>query len=90
MPPNRERRPSRAGAAKSSALDYSDSIPFYGKARHEPLDAEDRADLAVLHAAAERGYRLAVQCTRCGQWLVAATSVRAHIGPVCRTKAVDR
>lgn len=49
-------------------------------------DADDRADAAALAAAAERGFRLAVQCTRCGQWLVAAESVRAHLGPVCRER----
>ena len=48
--------------------------------------AEDRADAAVLAAASERGYRLAVQCTRCGQWVVAHQSVAAHMGPVCRAK----
>jgi len=55
---------------------------------HEPLTAEDRADLAVLEAAAQRGFRLATRCIRCGQWLVAPSSVRAHLGPVCRTRGV--
>jgi len=55
---------------------------------HEPLTAEDRADLAVLEAAAQRGFRLATRCIRCGQWLVAPSSVRAHLGPVCRARAV--
>jgi hypothetical protein len=53
---------------------------------HEPLTAEDRADIEVLIAAAERGFRLATRCTRCGQWLVAPSSVRAHLGPVCKVK----
>jgi hypothetical protein len=53
---------------------------------HEPLTAEDREDINVLIAAAERGFRLATRCTRCGQWLVAPSSVRAHIGPVCRQR----
>jgi hypothetical protein len=55
--------------------------------RHEPLTAEDRADLDVLIAASERGFRLATRCIRCGQWLVAPSSVRAHMGAVCRSKA---
>lgn len=55
--------------------------------RHEPLTVEDRADLDVLIAAAERGFRLATRCIRCGQWLVAPSSVRAHMGAVCRAKA---
>lgn len=53
---------------------------------HEPLTAEDRADFDVLLAAAERGFRLATRCTRCNQWLVAPSSVRAHLGPVCRAR----
>jgi hypothetical protein len=53
---------------------------------HEPLTAEDRADLDVLNAAAERGFSLATRCLRCNQWLVAPSSVRAHMGPVCRAK----
>lgn len=58
----------------------------HGHDRHEPLDADDRAELAVLNAAAELGYRLAVQCTRCGAWLVASKSVALHLGPVCRSR----
>jgi hypothetical protein len=60
--------------------------PAWRQDWHDPLTVEDRADLAVLTAAAQRGFRLATRCTRCGQWLVAPTSVRAHLGPVCRVK----
>ena len=28
-------------------------------------------------------------CTRCNQWLVAPSSVRRHMGPVCRAKAAQ-
>jgi hypothetical protein len=56
---------------------------------HEPVTAEDRADIDVLIAAAQRGFRLATRCTRCNQWLVAPSSVRAHLGPVCRAKAAN-
>lgn len=66
----------------------TDFTPLLGLQRHEPLTREDRADHDVLVAAAERGFHLAVRCTRCGQWLVAPSSVRAHLGPVCRAKAV--
>jgi hypothetical protein len=51
--------------------------------------AEDRADTAVLAAAEALGYRLAVRCTRCGQWVVSDKSVAAHMGPVCRAKVGD-
>ena len=51
---------------------------------------EDRADTAVLAAAAALGYRIAVQCLDCGHWLANPASVEAHRGPVCRSKAVGR
>jgi len=63
---------------------------------HRPQDgftapsAEDRAEAALLAEAVERGFRLAVQCKRCGQWLVAERSVVMHMGPVCRTKGAGR
>ncbi|WP_039800047.1 DUF6011 domain-containing protein [Nocardia araoensis] len=47
---------------------------------------EDKLDAAVLAAARERGFRLAVRCNRCGQWVVAAKSVALHLGPTCRRK----
>jgi hypothetical protein len=71
------------GFHQSSAL-----TRFYGLDRHEPMDAEDRADLAVVAAAAERGYRIAVRCRACGAWLTNPVSVRQFIGPKCRAKAV--
>lgn len=55
----------------------------------EPLTPEERYEVAVVPAAAELGYRPAVQCTRCGAWLVAAKSVALHRGPVCREMGGD-
>ena len=55
--------------------------------RHEPLTVEDRDDLDVLIAAAERGFRLSVQCLECHHWLTNPVSVRAHRGPRCRARA---
>lgn len=54
--------------------------------RHEPRDAEDRADDAVIDAARNRGFRIAVQCVRCKHWLTNPRSVEQHLGPHCRTK----
>jgi hypothetical protein len=68
----------------TAALDFT--APWHRDLR-EPLTAEDRADLDVLIAAAERGFRLATRCLRCNQWIVAPSSVRAHMGPACRAKA---
>lgn len=44
-----------------------------------------------LLAAALRGgaLRLAVPCSRCGTWLVAPSSVRRHLGPVCARHAAS-
>jgi len=81
--------PATAGrAASTTPVDAHQFTAPWHQDHHEPLTAEDRADLAVLAAAAQRGFRLATRCTRCGQWLVAPTSVRAHMGPVCRARAV--
>lgn len=79
-PPQSRPIPNTTDAAKITAYRRQDG--------YTAPTADDRADAAVLVAAAERGFRLAVQCVRCGQWLVAAQSVRAHLGPVCRTKVV--
>jgi hypothetical protein len=49
-------------------------------------DADDRADAAVVAAAAERGYRLATRCLDCGHWLANPISVAAHRGPRCRAR----
>jgi hypothetical protein len=49
--------------------------------------AEDRREAAVLAAAAEMGYRLAVQCLDCGHWLTNPISVGAFRGPRCRGRA---
>lgn len=85
-PQNRPSRDTTNGYRQSTA-----EPTLYGFDRREPLDAEDRGDLAVLTAAAELGYRIAVQCRRCGQWLTNPKSVRAFVGPVCAVKAaVDR
>lgn len=82
--PNEIGRPGGTRTAISSAT--ADYIAPWRHDWHDPLTAEDRADLDVLIAAAERGYRLATRCLRCGQWLVAPSSVRRHLGPVCAAK----
>jgi primosomal protein N' len=76
----------RTDATHSSRLTTQDVRTQIGGEYHEPLTSEDRLDAQVLAAASERGYRLAVRCTRCNQWLVAHKSVALHLGPVCRTK----
>lgn len=79
----------RPGAPSTSNEEGALSLTALpGHQRHGPLDAEDRADLAVLLAAAERGYRLATRCLDCGHWLVNQRSVLAHRGPRCRAKQV--
>lgn len=82
-PQNRPSPNATNGYSESTAL-----TRFYGFDPHEPLTPEDREDLAVLTAAAERGYRIAVQCLDCGHWLSNPKSVRRHRGPHCHAKAV--
>lgn len=86
-PPQRRNRPGRTtqAAPKSIAQDILSVSP---DAWHEAPSAADRAEAHVLAIAYSLGYRLAVRCTRCGQWLVAPSSVRRHLGPVCAAKAV--
>ncbi|WP_369828014.1 DUF6011 domain-containing protein [Mycobacterium sp. 852002-51163_SCH5372311] len=87
MTTHEKSRPAANGAATSTAKGSDDFTAPWRHDLHEPLTAEDRADLNVLIAAAERGFRLATRCCRCNQWIVAPSSVRAHMGPVCRAKA---
>jgi hypothetical protein len=45
------------------------------------------ADKLLMSALAQGHLRLAVQCERCGTWLVAPASVKRHLGPVCARHA---
>jgi hypothetical protein len=78
-----QKRPAGNGASQkiSEAADLLKST-----ARHEVLDADERRERALIEELLDRGYRVAVQCVDCGAWLVAAHSVRDHIGPVCRSR----
>lgn len=86
MSPRKSRRHGQPAAPSNNVTAIEFTAPWLHD-RHEPLTADDRADVDVLIAAAERGFRLATRCTRCGQWVVAPSSVRAHMGPVCRAQA---
>jgi len=69
---------------------HSRTVEFIAYRRHDGYaapDAEDLDDAAVLAAAFERGYRIAVQCIDCGHWLTNPVSVAAFRGPRCRAKA---
>ncbi|WP_353961936.1 DUF6011 domain-containing protein [Mycolicibacterium hippocampi] len=67
-----------------------DLTRLLGLQRHEPLTPEDRADLDLIIAAAERGFRLSTRCLDCGHWITAPSSVRRHRGPVCASRAVGK
>ncbi|WP_420063900.1 DUF6011 domain-containing protein [Mycobacterium marinum] len=88
MPQRKRPTPPQNRPSPNATNGYTEFTGQLGLQPHEPLTVDDRADLAVLNAAAERGFKLAVRCTRCKQWLVAPASVRRHLGPVCATKAV--
>lgn len=77
----RKSRPGeKAALPKSTAADASQSTALVSQ------DAGDRAEQKLIADAREHGYRLAVRCTQCGQWVVAAKSVAAHMGPRCRAR----
>jgi len=86
----RTKRPAPPQSRPSpETTDSTEFSRLLGLQRHEPLTAEDRADLDLLVAAAERGFRLATRCTACGSWISNPVSVRRHMGPVCRAKAAN-
>lgn len=68
----------------------SEFTRLLGLQRHEPLNAETRAEIDLLIKAAEMGFRLSVRCVDCGHWITAPRSVRAHRGPVCAAKVARR
>ncbi len=85
MTQKQRNRPGTASqAAPKSSADFLNDSP---DRRIEMPTAEDRREAQVLAEAAQLGYRLAVQCRCCGQWLTNPKSVRGFIGPVCRAKA---
>jgi hypothetical protein len=87
---NTRKRPAPTDRPSSNGTNrYADPTVVPGYQRTEAPTADDRADAAVLEAARERGFRLAVRCTVCGHWLTAPKSVRRFIGPHCRHKAVS-
>lgn len=59
---------------------------IFGHAPHEPLTREDRADIDVIVAAVERGFRIAVRCQVCGHWLSNPRSVKAFMGARCAAR----
>ena len=80
-------RPGGNGAARTITT-ATGSVPdltvLLGHDRRvEPLDTEDRRIAALLAELYDAGYRVAVQCRTCGQWLANPRSVARHQGPVC-------
>jgi hypothetical protein len=88
MSQKRQRRRSGQPTPLSDNItDTAEHIAPWRQDWHEPLTAEDRADIDVLVAAAERGFRLATRCTACGAWISNPISIRRHLGPVCAKRA---
>ncbi|WP_448221960.1 DUF6011 domain-containing protein [Gordonia iterans] len=54
----------------------------------QAMDAETRRITALIAELADAGYRVAVDCARCGHPLTEARSVLLQIGPKCRRQAV--
>lgn len=86
----RRNRPGSPGAVASTPPRAgSDSTAHRSQDGYLAPAAEDRLDAAAIDFARSRGFRVAVQCTRCGQWVTADTSVALHMGPVCRAKTAE-
>jgi hypothetical protein len=85
MSAKKEPAPSPQGRP-SARVSAKDAREYIGHDRHEGLDTEDWLDAQVIAEAKARGFRLAIRCRRCNQWLVATQSVAVHLGPVCRAK----
>ena len=85
----RERPAQGRPSPKHRANGYDHLSQLIGLQRHEPLTVEDREDLNLLMAAAERGFRLSVDCIDCGHPLTAPHSIRRHRGPRCASRAVQ-
>ena len=88
MPPKTRKRP--APPQNRPPRNHTNTANLNGHRRQDGYaapTAEDRREAAVLAAAAEMGYRLAVQCLDCRHWLSNPISVAAHRGPRCRAKA---
>jgi Family of unknown function (DUF6011) len=70
----------------ATRMSATDAREYIGHDHHDGLGAEDWLDAQVIAEAKTRGFRLAIRCRRCNQWLVASQSVAVHLGPVCRAK----
>ena len=62
------------------------SRPLHPYPDVEPPDPQTRREQELVDELTERGYRVAVQCRRCGLWLTNPISVALHVGPKCRHK----
>ncbi|MAU83884.1 MAG: hypothetical protein CME34_18840 [Gordonia sp.] len=82
-------RKSPGGGTGASPKSIAADHPQYNPPARA-YDADEREHAKFVADARELGYRLAVQCTACGHWLVQSDSVAAHLGPRCRAKAVGR
>ncbi len=62
------------------------SRPLHPYPDVEPPDPETRIEQQLVDQLTDRGFRVAVQCRRCHQWLTNPISVARHVGPKCRAK----
>jgi hypothetical protein len=89
MPQIRRNPGAKARATSTTPIADTDFTRLLGLQRHEPLDAETRAEIDLLIKAAEMGYRLAARCSRCGHWITAPSSLKRHMGASCAAKAAN-
>jgi hypothetical protein len=74
----------------TASTEYPDSTVYSAADGYTAPTADERREEAVKAEAHAMGFRLAVRCRACGAWCVSDRSVREHLGPVCRAKAVNR
>lgn len=72
-------------APRSTATDFLNDSP---DRRHSTPTADERREAMLLAELKSLGYGITVPCLICQRPLTSARSLAAHVGPVCRAKAV--
>lgn len=81
----------RSGPPDRKAATKLAKAPLQSNPAHVDLNYDRhivaRVDESIWAALFNGQFRLAIQCRRCGRWLVDARSKRRHYGATCAAKA---